>query len=130
MEPRLAISPQLNSSRVYQYAHSLNYIDALQAFLVMKSLDCIQPGSSFLTTGHSVSPMHIRPPTSEEIIKSYMHSTTHTNTHTHSLQWQHLSAFPFNCQINICSCQSPIHRIICAFSLLPCGFGISRCGGL
>lgn len=30
-----------------------------------------------------------------------------TQTHMLTQQWQHLSAFPFNCQINICCCQSP-----------------------
>lgn len=133
MGPWLAILPQLNSLHVYQYAHSLNYIDAPQAFLEMKSLDCIQPSSSFPTTGHSVSSVHIHPPTSEEkqrlsnnkIIHAFNH--THKHTHTDFLQQQHLSACPFNCQINICSCQSPTHHIICVFMLLPCGFGISRC---
>lgn len=132
MGPRLAISPPFNSLHVYQYAHSLNYIDAPQAFPLMESLDSLQPGSSsFLTASLSVSHVHIRPLTSEEKQKlsnnKIIHTSNITKTHTHSWQQQYLSAFPFNCQINICSCQSPTHRIMCAFSLLPRGFGISRC---
>lgn len=122
----MAISPPFNSSHVYQYAHFLNYRDAPQAFPLMESLDCVQPGSRFLTVGLSVSSVHIRPPTSEEKRLSnnkiiHTSNLTHKGPHTQSWQLQHLSAFPFNCQINICSCQSPTHRIICAFSLCLAG---------
>lgn len=123
MGPRLAISPPFNSSHVYQYAHFLNYIDAPQAFPLMESLDCVQPAPSQWAS--LSAPCNIRPPTSEEkqrlsnnkIIhaSNLTHKSKRTRAHTQSWQLQHLSAFPFNCQINICSCQSPAHRIICAF---------------
>lgn len=91
----------------------------------MESLDCVQPGSSFLTVGLTVSAVHIRPPahlggkkknTGFSNNKS-LHVSSLTHTHTRMWQQQHLPPFPFNCQRNICSCQSPAHRVICAFSL-------------
>lgn len=90
----------------------------------MESLDCVQPGSSFLTVGLTVSAVHIRPPahlggkkkTGFSNNKS-LHVSSLTHTHARMWQQQHLPPFPFNCQRNICSCQSPAHRVICAFSL-------------
>lgn len=90
----VAVWPPFNSANVSRCAHCLNYIYAPQAVLQIETLDYFPAGSSFLTAGLSVSHVHIRPPSLEE-------------NHTLST----LVAFPFNCQINICSCQSPAHCI-------------------
>lgn len=94
---------------VYQYPHFLNYTDTPpppsvpRAFPLMDSLDQVQPGPPTRLGGGKKTTDF----SNNIIIKC-----------THAALRQHLSSVPFNCQMDICSCQSPAHCIICNLMII------------